>query len=300
MIRQKLHPNGPEFSKIAAGLWRLDQWGHSPQDTLSWIKSALDVGITTFDHADIYGMYTNEALFGEAIAIDPSIREKMELVSKCDICLVCDERPEYHINHYNTSPEHIISSVEQSLKNLQTDFLDLVLLHRPDPLMNADATAEAFNKLISDGKVNHVGISNFTPFQVELLQSRLDVPLVTNQVECSLHHYKPLFDGTLDQAQKLHMAPMFWSPFSGGRLFNGDDEQSHRIHSTLAPLREKYSASTSQIALAWLMKLPCNGLPVMGTGKTERLKEAALAVEIELDRQDWFSLLVASQGHPVP
>ena len=278
----------------------MDQWGHSPQDTVGWIESALDLGITTFDHADIYGLYTNEARFGEALAIDPSLRDKMELVSKCDICLVCDERPEYRINHYNTTPEHIITSVEKSLTNLRTDYLDLVLLHRPDPLMNADATADAFNKLVKDGKVNYVGVSNFTPSQIDLLQSRLERPLVTNQVECSLHHYAPLFDGTLDQAQKHRISPMFWSPFSGGKLFTGDDEQSHRIQSALAPLREKYSASTAQLALAWLMKLPCNGVPVMGTGKTERLREAAESVGLELERQDWFTLLVASQGHPVP
>lgn len=277
----------------------MDQWGLSPQDTVSWIESALELGITTFDHADIYGLYTNEARFGEALAIDPSLRQKMELVSKCDICLVCDERPGHRINHYNTTPEHIISSVEKSLKNLNTDYLDLMLLHRPDPLMDADATAKAFNRLIDEGKVNHLGVSNFTPSQFDLLQSRLDRPLVTNQVECSLHHYRPLFDGTLDHAQKIRIAPMFWSPFSGGKLFTGDDEQSHRIHSALAPMREKYSSSTAQLALAWLLMLPCNGVPVMGTGKTDRLREAAEAVDLELERQDWFTLLVASQGHPV-
>jgi len=298
--RQKLHAEGPEVSKIAAGLWRMDQWVHAPQDTVSWIESALELGITTFDHADIYGMYTNEARFGEALAIDPSLRQKMELVSKCDICLVCDERPEHRINHYNTTSGHIISSVEQSLKNLNTDYLDLVLLHRPDPLMNADEAAKAFNRLIDEGKVKYVGVSNFTPQQFDLLQSRLDRPLVTNQVECSLHHYRPLFDGTLDHTQKLRVSPMFWSPFTGGKLFTGDDEQSHRIHATLTPMREKYGSSTAQLALAWLLMLPCNGVPVMGTGKTERLQEAAEAVDLELERQDWFSLLVASQGHPVP
>lgn len=278
----------------------MDQWGFSPQDTVGWIESALDLGITTFDHADIYGLYTNEARFGKALEIKPSLREKMELVSKCDICLVCDERPQYRINHYNTSPSHVISSVESSLTNLNTDYLDLVLLHRPDPLMDADATADAFNALLKDGKIKHVGVSNFTPTQINLLQSRLDQPIVTNQVECSLHHIDPIFDGTLDQAQQNRTSPMFWSPFSGGRLFSGDDEQSQRIHSALAPMREKYSASTAQIALAWLMKLPSNGIPIMGTGKTERLKEAAEATTLKFDRQDWFTLLVASQGHPVP
>ena len=300
MKRQKLHPEGPDFSKIASGLWRLDQWGMSPQEIVAWIETSLELGITTFDHADIYGLYTNEALFGQALKIDPSLRNRMELVTKCDICLVCDERPHHRINHYNTTPSHIISSVEQSLKHLKTDYLDLVLLHRPDPLMDADATADAFNSLKRAGKINHVGVSNFTPSQVDLLQSSLDTPIVTNQVEFSLHHIAPIFDGTFDQAQEYRLSPMFWSPFSGGKLFSGDDEQSQRIHSVLKPMREKYSASTAQITLAWLMQLPCNGVPIMGTGKTERLKDAAEATAIELDRQDWFSLLVASQGHPVP
>lgn len=278
----------------------MDQWGMTPQDTVSWIESALDLGITTFDHADIYGLYTNEARFGKALELKPSLRDQIELVSKCDICLVCDEWPDNRINHYNTSPDHVISSVENSLTNLGTDYLDLVLLHRPDPLMDASATADAFNTLIKEGKVKHVGVSNFLPSQVNLLQSRLDQPIVTNQVECSLHHLNPIFDGTFDQSQERRISPMFWSPFSGGRLFTGDDEQSQRIHSALTPMREKYSASSSQIALAWLMRLPCNGVPIMGTGKTDRLKEAAEATAIQLDRQDWFTLLVASQGHPVP
>lgn len=278
----------------------MDQWGMTPEETVSWIESCIGLGITTFDHSDIYGLYTNEARFGKALEIKPSLRDQIELVSKCDICLRCDEKPEHHINHYNTTPGHIISSVEQSLKNLSTDFLDLVLLHRPDPLMNADATAEAFTKLIKQGKVNHIGVSNFTPSQIDLLQSRLDHPIVTNQVECSIHHLDPIFDGTFDQAQQNRTAPMFWSPFSGGKLFSGNDEQSERIHHTIHSLKEKYEASTSQIALAWLLRLPCNGVPVMGTGKVNRLKEAADSINIELERQDWFKLLVASQGHSVP
>lgn len=278
----------------------MDQWGMTPEETVSWIESCIGLGITTFDHSDIYGLYTNEARFGKALEIKPSLRDQIELVSKCDICLVCDERPDYYINHYNTSPNHIISSVEQSLKNLNTDFLDLVLLHRPDPLMDADATAEALTKLIEQGKVKHIGVSNFTPSQVDLLQSRLYHPIVTNQVECSLHHLDPIFDGTFDQAQENQTVPMFWSPYSGGKLFTGVDEQSLRILRTIDSLKEKYEASIPQIALAWLFRLPCNGVPILGTGKIERLKEAADSISIELERQDWFKLLVASQGHPVP
>jgi predicted oxidoreductase len=298
--RIKLHPNGPECSTIAAGLWRLDQWDHTPKDTLKWIENCLEIGITTFDHADIYGMYTNEARFGQALKLEPSLRDKIELITKCDICLVCDKKPEYEINHYNTTHEHIIASVESSLQNLNTDYLDLLLLHRPDPLMNADIVAGAFRQLISQGKIKHVGVSNFTPSQIDLLQSRLEFPLVTNQVECSLHHLDPIYDGTFDQLQMNRITPMIWSPYAGGKLFSASDERTKNVRMTLDSLITKYEASAAQLALAWLLALPCNPLPVMGTGKTERLQEAADALHIELDRQDWFQLLSASQGHPVP
>ncbi|REL39281.1 oxidoreductase [Rhodohalobacter sp. SW132] len=294
------HADGPGGSAIAAGLWRSDSWNYSPQELLNWIESALEIGITTFDHADIYGLYTNEARFGEALKINPSLREKMEIVTKCDICLVCDQKPEYRINHYNTTPEHIRQSVENSLRNLQTDYIDLLLLHRPDPLMDADSTAGTLDELIKSGKVRHAGVSNFSPSQFDLLQSRLDAPLVTNQVECSLHHLEPIFDGTFDHAQMNRITPMIWSPFAGGALFWGDDERAQRVRHTIGQLTEKYSASAAQIVIAWLLALPCNPQPVLGTGKAERLQEAAAALEIKLDRQDWFELLVASQGHPVP
>lgn len=260
----------------------------------------MEAGITTFDHADVYGLYTNEARFGKALAESPSLREQMELVTKCDVCLVCDERAGNRINHYNTEPEYIIHSVEQSLKNLQVENIDVVLIHRPDPLMDADATAEAFTKLIDQGKINHMGVSNFTPSQFDLLQSRLDFPIVTNQVECSLHHLEPIFDGTLDQAQQNKISPMFWSPFAGGNLFSATSQRDQRIKEAMVPLKEKYDASEAQLALAWLLALPSHPVPVLGSGKPERLKEAAASVSIELERQDWFTLLVASQGHPVP
>lgn len=278
----------------------MDSWEQSPGETLHWIKTCLELGITTFDHADIYGLYTNEARFGEALKLDPSVRENLELVTKCDICLVCEKKPENSVNHYNTSPDHIIASVEESLKNLSTDYLDLVLLHRPDPLMNADDVAGAFMQLLDEEKIRHVGVSNFTPSQFDLLQSRLDVPLVTNQVECSLYHTDPIFDGTFDQAQKYRFSPMLWSPYAGGAFFTGKDDKFHRLRKAMEPLKTKYEASAAQIALAWLMALPSNPLPVLGTGRTERLGEAADAQLIELERQDWFTLLIASQGHPVP
>lgn len=300
MKRQKLHPIGPEFSKLAVGLWRMNEWNLTTDETIAWIKHCIELGITTFDHADIYGTYSNEELFGNALKKNPSLLDKIELVSKCDICLVCENRPGNSINHYNTTPAHIIKSVERSLKNLNADVLDLVLIHRPDPLMNASATADAFMKLIDQGKIKHVGVSNFTPSQVDLLQSRLDVPIVTNQVEFSLHRLNPIFDGTFDQAQRLEASPMLWSPFAGGAIFTEPDERTERVRNTANELCKKYECSLDQIVLAWLMMIPSNPIPVLGTGKTERITSAAKACNIKLERQDWFKLLVSSQGHPVP
>ncbi|MEX0661410.1 MAG: aldo/keto reductase [Balneolaceae bacterium] len=300
MKRQKLHPKGPEFSKLAVGLWRMNEWNLTTDQTIAWIEHCIELGITTFDHADIYGMYQNEELFGNAIKQKPSLLDEIELVTKCDICLVSENRPENSINHYNTTPEHIITSVERSLKNLNAEVLDLVLIHRPDPLMDASATADAFMKLIEQGKIKHIGVSNFTPSQVDLLQSRLDVPIVTNQVEFSLHRLDPIFDGTFDQAQRMEASPMLWSPFAGGAIFKEHDERTQQIRNTANKLCEKYECELDQIILAWLMMIPSNPIPVLGTGKTERITSGTKACNIKLERQDWFKLLVASQGHPVP
>jgi predicted oxidoreductase len=298
--RLQLHPEGPEFSKISAGFWRLNEWGFSTSDLIEFIELALENGITTFDHADIYGAYGNEAIFGKALKEKPSLREKMELVTKCGICLTTKNRPDHTIQHYNTTAGHIRSSVERSLKNLSADVIDLVLIHRPDPLMDASEMAGAFQKLIDEGKIKHVGVSNFTPSQFELFQGKLDEPLVTNQVECSLLHLNPIYDGTFDQAQQYNTSPMIWSPFAGGQIFTGNDDRTKRVRAACSVLAEKYEATPDQIALMWLLRLPSNPLPVIGTGKKDRLVRAAKAAEIRLERQDWFRLLKASQGHPVP
>jgi predicted oxidoreductase len=299
-MRRKLHKNGPELSALSAGMWRLNEWEMNVAERISYIEFCLEAGVTTFDHADIYGDYKNEALFGEALKERPDLRNKMEIVTKCGICLPVKDRPENKLQHYNTSAAHIRKSVENSLRNLGTDYLDLVLIHRPDPLMDAEEMADIFMKLYEEGKVNHVGVSNFTTHQFDLFQKKLDLTLVTNQVECSLIHTKPIYDGTFDQAQKMEISPMLWSPLAGGRLFTGHGEQSQRVLYVCDELCEKYDSSVDQIALAWLLHLPCNPLPVMGTGKTERVNSAIKALNINLDRQDWYKLLEASNGQPVP
>lgn len=299
-MRITLTPSGSEFSALAVGFWRLHEWNFSTKDLQHYIESCLELGITTFDHADIYGDYGNESLFGDLLKENPGLREKMEIVSKCGICLPTENRPENRIQHYNTTSEYIQKSAEQSLKNLHTDYLDLLLIHRPDPLMDVSEMADAFMKLIEEEKIRHIGVSNFTPSQFSLLQSRLNVPIVTNQVQCSLLHLDPIYDGTFDQAQQLERSPMLWSPFAGGSLFHSHDERAARVRECCHEIARKYNASIDQIALAWLLSLPCRPQPVLGSGKTDRIKQASEALEIDLGRQDWFTILQASQGHPVP
>lgn len=300
MARIQLTDGGPTFSRLVAGVMRLHEWGLSTAERLDFIHNCLDLGITTFDHADIYGSYTCEALFGEALAAEPSLRDRLELVTKCGIQLPSSNRPGNRIHHYDTGREHIIASAENSLRNLHTDTLDLLLIHRPDPLMDADEVAAALTELRAAGKVRHAGVSNFMPWQFHLLQSRLDFPLATNQIELSVLYLDPLHDGTLDQLQRLRVAPMAWSPVAGGRLFDPRDERAARVRGVLENIGRKSGASVDQVALAWLLRHPARVLPVMGTGKIERLREAVAAEALTLDRQQWFAVWEASAGREVP
>lgn len=298
--RIKLHKNGPEFSKLAAGYWRLNEWDMSTAELIDFIETCLEEGITTMDHADIYGDYQNEGIFGKVLKEKPDLREKMEIVSKCGICLPVESRPEHKLQHYNTTAEHIRTSVENSLRELNSEYLDLILIHRPDPLMDASEMADIFMKLVQEGKIKHVGVSNFTPSQFRLFESKLDIPLVTNQVECSLLHLDAIYDGTFYQCQENNISPMLWSPFAGGQLFNGNGKRIKRIRKAGKKLCKKYGITFDQLALAWCFRLPCNPLTILGTGKKARIKKAADSLNLELDRQDWFLLLEASQGKPVP
>lgn len=299
--RQTLHSSGPTFSRIVAGVMRLNDWDLRGAALADWVEACIDLGITTFDHADIYGGYGNEAIFGEALAVRPALRERMEIVTKCGIMMLTESRPQHRVAHYDTSQAHIVASAEQSLKNLHTDVIDLLLVHRPDPLMDADEIAAAFHQLKSSGKVKHFGVSNFTPHQWNLLQSRLDFKLVTNQVEFSPLHMEPMHDGTFDQAQQHRAAPMIWSPVAGGRVFRPDDDRSGRVHEALKRVGDELGGvPVDQVALAWVMRHPARPLPVMGTGKLERLQSAVAACGIQMDRQQWFSIWEASAGQPVP
>jgi predicted oxidoreductase len=299
--RIQLTGSGPEFSRLVAGVWRLGEWGMDTRALLGFIHGCLDLGITTFDNADIYGGYTCEGLFGAALAAEPGLRDRLELVTKCGIQLVTGNRPDNRVHHYDTSRAHIVAAAENSLRELNTDRLDLLLIHRPDPLLDADEVAEAFGALWAAGKARHFGVSNFLPWQFDLLQSRLDFPLVTNQIELSVLYLDPLHDGTLDQAQRLRVPPMAWSPLAGGRLFDAHDERAGRVRAALERVgQELGGAAVDQVALAWLLRHPARVLPVLGSGRVERIHAAALAEGLRLDRQQWFAIWEASAGREVP
>ena len=285
------------LSPVVAGAWRLAEWGWSPSERLAWIEGLAERGISSFDHADIYGGYSVEALFGEALALRPSLRDRLQLVSKCGIQLVSPARPGNAIKHYDTRDAHVTASVENSLRALRTDRLDLLLIHRPDPLMDADALATTFERLRREGKVLHFGVSNFTPAQFELLHSR--IPLVTNQVECSLLHLDPLDDGTFDQAQRLRCRPMIWSPLAGGRLFNEDSPAAHRVRWVMGEIGARLGCSATTLALAWLLRHPSRPWPVFGSRRMEAAEEALAATRLVLDPQDWTRLWSASTGREV-
>jgi predicted oxidoreductase len=221
----------------------------------------------------------------------------MEIVSKCGIKLVSPGRPAHTIQHYDTSREHIVASCEESLRQLGTDYLDLLLIHRPDPLMDFDEVAEAFTRLQAAGKVRHVGVSNFTRHQFESLNRR--VPLATNQVEFSPLHTVPMFDETFDGLQDLGISPMIWSPLGGGRLFSAADEHGTRLRATIQEVADRLQQPFAGVVFAWIMMLPSRPLPLTGSGKIASVAAAVAATTFTLERSDWFAILRAARGHEV-
>ncbi len=289
MEHRKIHPQGPTFSRIISGAWR---WHNVSQDAVAkLIQTSLDEGITTFDHADIYGDHGNEEIFGKVLKSNPSLRNKMELVSKCGIKFSSTKRPATWVKHYDTSKEHILWSVENSLSMLGTDHLDLLLIHRPDPLLDPAEVAEVFSQLKEQGKVLHFGVSNFTRPQFYMLQKFVPMPLVTNQIEISLSRVDSLLNGDLDLLMEHRASAMAWSPLGGGKIMANEREMFSKA--------SKYNASYSQLSLAWLLAHPSIIFPVIGTTKPERIIEGSKSIDIKLDRQDWFEMLQWATGKEV-
>jgi len=287
------------FSSPIAGCMRWGKWGagFTTTEYLMIIEECLHNGITSFDHANIYGDYTTEAEFGAALKQVPSLREQIQLITKCGIQITSVNRPLHQIKSYNTTKEYIIASTEQSLKNFQTDHLDVLLIHRPDPLFNPEEVAEAITTLQEQGKILHFGVSNFLPHQVDLLQKF--IPAQYNQLEVSILHLQPFVNGQLDHCLQHNIVPMAWAPLGGG-LLNDDTHPRYRsIAATASELAAKYLTGVNQILIAFLLAHPSKIVPVVGTTKIERLLQAKEASNVNLEREDWFKLYIASLGEDV-
>ena len=289
--------NQNQFSRIISGTMTWGEWGKqlSTKEMAGLMHQCLEMGITTFDHADIYGGYATEGAFGKAFAESKIDREKIQLITKCGIQYVCESR-DNKVKHYNYGKDYIIWSAERSLSELRTEYLDLFLLHRPSPLMHPEEVAAALGDLMGSGKVRSFGVSNFTPSQIALIEK--EIPVSGNQVEFSLTAHSVMFDGTLDDALLNNRMLMSWSPL--GSYFREKNEQRKRIKKALKPMKKKYNASTSQLLLAWILNHPAKAYPVVGTTNPDRLRESIQAAELEMELEDWFTLLTASQGHKVP
>lgn len=286
-----------KFSRVISGTMSWGKWGQKlgKQEIIHLMNHCIENEITTFDHADIYGGYSTEIEFGNALSKSDIRRENIQIISKCGIQYLADTRNN-KVKHYDYSKKYIIWSVEESLRKLRTDYLDALLLHRPSPLMHPQEVMEAVAKLAQEGKIKDFGVSNFTPSQIDLISS--EVPVTINQIEFSLTHFDAMNDGTLDQCILKKIIPMAWSPL--GHVFKKDIEQTRRLHKQLGILKEKYNATEDQLLLAWILKHPATIYPVIGTTNKNRIANANLALNINLDLEDWFLILVASKGHKVP
>lgn len=272
-------------------------WGRDLSEKLmaELIEKSISLGINSFDHADIYGGYTTEKSFGNALSLSKINRESIFLISKCGIQYPSDKRP-LKVKYYDYSKGHIRFSVENSLKNLKTDYLDVLLLHRPSPLMNPKEISEEIDKLKEEGKIKSFGVSNFTNSQIKFISKETKV--LWNQIEFSLTNNHPMFDGTLDYLQENKIGVMAWSPL--GSFFKEKNEKQKRITILFNELSEKYNCTHDQLLLAWILKHPANIYPVLGSTNPNRLKLAVNAIKIDLEIDDWFLILKANDGKKVP
>ncbi|WP_105384891.1 aldo/keto reductase [Neorhizobium alkalisoli] len=297
MDRIQLSPE-LKLSRLVYGMWRIgDDPDTSPKHVQAKIEACLAQGITTMDHADIYGGYTAEAIFGAALKAAPSLRDELEIVTKCGIVAPAGRHSAVRGKHYDTSAAHINASVEASLRDLATDHIDLLLVHRPDPFMDPDETGPALDALVESGKVRAVGVSNFRPWDYSLLQSSMESTLVTNQIEMSLLATEVFINGDLAFLQERMIAPMAWSPLGGGSLFKPENTALMRVLERIAGEQE---VDATAVALAWLLAHPANILPVLGTNNIARITASADAMKVKIDRQTWFELYTAALGKQVP
>lgn len=288
-----------ELSQVVVGCMRVKDAGMDGKELLQFAEICMDMGITAFDHAPVYGGYTCEQLFGEAVLKNnPGLRKKMKLITKSGIVLPGVEQNKSI--YYKSTKANIIKEVNESLLKLNSDYIDLLLIHRPDPLAHPGETAAALEQVVREGKVLNVGVSNFTSSQVEMLQSYLSIPLVTNQIELSVKTAEHFFDGAVDAAFTKRMPLMSWSPLGGGSIFSGQEEQSVRLREILQQIAEEHGTSMDAIMYAWLFIHPVGIAAITGTMNPDRIKTAVEALTISLTYDEWYLILAASRGYQVP
>ena len=285
------------YSKIISGTMNWGAWGSnlSTKKVADLIVNSIEFGINTFDNADIYGGYTTEELFGNGLAESGIKRERIKIISKFGIMYPSDKLP-IKVKHYDYSKGHIVKSIENSLKNLKTDYIDCVLLHRPSPLMDINEISDTINELLNSGKIKSFGVSNFSAQHIQMFDDKVKIDC--NQIQCSLTHLEPIYDGTLDYMQTKKIKPMAWKPL--GEFYKADNDQIDRIKEKVKKFTKKYNCSETQILLAWLIKHPSNIIPVVGTTKIDRLKESIDSIITDIELVDWFEILEASEGKRVP
>lgn len=290
---------GLSLSRIVYGMWRLTDRGadRSEAAVRGKIDACLDQGITTFDQADIYGDYESQPALGAALKADPSLRERIEIVTKCGIKLKSAKAPDRRVKHYDTSAAHIRQSVDDALRLMGIEHIDLLLIHRPDPLMDHRETGAALDEVVAAGKVRAVGVSNFLRHDWELLQSATENALVTNQIELSLLRPDPFANGEVAFLQERGLPPMAWSPLGGGALFT---DAKADLRARLAEIGAGYGVDETAVAIAWLLAHPSRVMPVVGTNDLARIRALSDATRVPLDRETWFELYERALGHAVP
>ncbi|MEO1107037.1 MAG: aldo/keto reductase [Pseudomonadota bacterium] len=286
-----------EMSRLVYGMWRLgDDSDTSVGHVEAKIQACLDQGITTFDQADIYGGYAAEAVLGNALRANPSLRKRMEIVTKCDIIAPMGRYADAKVKYYDTSRDHILKSVDTSLTEMAIDHIDLLLIHRSDPFMDHHETGAALDEVVASGKVGAVGVSNFRPWDWSLLQSAMKTQLVTNQIEISLGEISPFTNGDLAFHQQHGQPIMAWSPLGGGLLMAGNPP----VGVVADEIAAEFGVDRAAVAVAFLLAHPANILPVMGTNNLNRIKTISDALKVKLDRESWYRLYEAALGHEVP
>jgi predicted oxidoreductase len=286
---------GPKVSPAIYGFYRWTDVSANASATMErLVNLCLELGINTFDHAGYYGAYQCEALFGQVIRQKDIKRENLVLFTKCGRRVPHDSQPSVRIPHYDSSGAHILQSVENSLRNLQTDYIDIFLLDHLDPISNLEETAITLRRLKESGKVRNIGVANFSVFQHQLLASYLQFPIVTNHIELNLLNTAALDNGQLDYIKQRYMRPLASSPLAAGRIATGTDKEAMAIRIKLEQLAEKYGAQPESIAIAWLVKL--GALPLIGTQEEQRIRNIVNAFAVNLDHQDWYELYNTSRG----